>query len=185
MSLVPSKRLLELTDHQLYRAARKLAGTALTPDDVLLDIGVGNLRRFRDNGTDNSVVTPKRWARAIPIARGITIVTYTRIQVLFLGDGFGVNCPLVRVHRAEEQAGDRQIFAFGRHDSPLSVLEIELSRTRNDWPSQFLERLLAVRDGERAKLAPDGQEKLRKLDQLIQGLSLEEIWNMRQLRTNA
>lgn len=55
---MPSKRLLELTDDQLYRAARKLAGTALTPDDVLLDIGVGNLRRFRDNGPDKAVVTP-------------------------------------------------------------------------------------------------------------------------------
>jgi hypothetical protein len=182
---VLSKRLLDLTDDQMYRAARKLAGTSLTPEDALLDIGVGSLRRFRDNGTDKAVGTPKRWARAIPIARGITIVTSTRIQVLFLGDGFGVNCPLVRMHRAEEQAGHRQIFAFGRSGSPLSVLELELSRHQNDWPGQFLERLLAIRDEERAKLPPDDRENLGKLDQMIQGLSLDEIWNVRQLSANS
>lgn len=172
-----SKRVTELTDDQLRWAARKLAGAALTAEDVLLDIAVGNLRRFRDNSIDKPVVTPKRWARAIPIARGLTIVTYTRIQVLFLGDGFGVNCPLVRMHRAE-QAGDRLLFAFGRRESPLSVLDLELASHREG----LAERLLAVRDEERAKLPPDDQENLGKLDQLIQGRSVAEIWNVRQLR---
>lgn len=179
------KGLLELTDDQLHGAARKLAGTALTPEDVLLDIGVANLQRFRDNGTDKPVVTPKRWARAVPLARGLIIVTYTRLQVLFLGDGFGVNCPLVRMHRAEKLADHHQLFAFGRDGSPLSVLELELVRRRDDWPGQFLERLLAVRDEERAKLPPDGQANLGKLDQLITGLSLEELWNMRRMSIKA
>lgn len=178
---MPAKRLLELSDKQMYRAARKLAGTALRPNDALLDIGVGNLRRFRDNGTDKPVVTPKRWARALPLARGLTIVTYTRVQVLFLGDEFGINCPLVRLHRAREHTDQRQIFAFGRHESPLAVIEIQLARHRDDWPAQFLQRLLAARDQERAKLPPDGQANLAKLDQLIGGLSLEELWTMRQL----
>jgi hypothetical protein len=152
----PRIRILELNDGQLNWAARNLAGGALTSDDVLLDIGVGNLRRFRDNGAEKPVVTPKRWARAIPLARGLTIVTYTHIQVLFLADGFAVNCPLVRMHRVEEQAGNQLIFAFGRRESPLSVLQLELARHRKEWP----ERLLAVRDQERAKLPPDDQENL-------------------------
>jgi hypothetical protein len=57
---------------------------------MLLDIEVGNLKRFRDNGIDKPAVTPKRWARAIPAARGIMTVTYTLEQVLFLSDGLAI-----------------------------------------------------------------------------------------------
>jgi len=80
-------------DKQLEWAARKAAGDALKPDDPLLDVEVGNLRRFRDNGVDKPVVTPKNWAGAIPAVRGLTTVTYTSLQCLFLSDGLAIIRP--------------------------------------------------------------------------------------------
>jgi hypothetical protein len=161
-------------DSRLDWAARKLAGTALTPDDELLGFGEGRLRRFGENGADKTVVTPRRWLRAIPFARGLTIVTYTREQVLFLADGFGVNCSLVAVHRAELVADNRQVFVFGRRESPLSVLELE--PVRGERPRQFLDGLLAVRDEERRKLAPETRTAIEKRDQALLGHGLERLW---------
>jgi hypothetical protein len=38
----------------------------------------GHLRRLADSGADKRVVTQRSWMRAIPFARGLTIVTYTQ-----------------------------------------------------------------------------------------------------------
>jgi hypothetical protein len=42
-------------DKQLEWTARKLAGEALRPDDVLLDIEVGKLKRLRDSGMEKAL----------------------------------------------------------------------------------------------------------------------------------
>src|SRR5262249_8212950 len=99
-------------DKQLEWAIRKAAGDALKPADVLLDVEVGNVKRLRDNGIDKPVVTPKKWARAIPAARGVMTVSYTQAQVLFLSDGRAVNCALVNIHRAQSLSDQHQLFAF-------------------------------------------------------------------------
>ena len=57
------ERSPQTVDRQLEWAARKAAGSALKPSDTLLDIEVGNLNRFRDNGIDKPVVTPKMRTR--------------------------------------------------------------------------------------------------------------------------
>jgi hypothetical protein len=142
-----SSRSPQPANSRLDWAARKLAGNALTADDVLLDFEEGHLRRFGDEGAEKPVVTQPRWLRALPFARGLAIVTYTRTQLLFLADGFGVNCSLVAVHRAELDASNRQTFAFRRHECPLAMLELE--PVYGEWSRQFLDGLLAVRDQER------------------------------------
>jgi hypothetical protein len=170
-----SSRITQHTDSRLDWAARKLAGTALTPDDDLLDFEQGHLRRFADGGADKPVVTQRNWLRAIPFARGLTIVTYTRTQLLFLSDGLGVNTALVAVHRAEIDASNHLIFAFRRRDSPLSMLELEPVRGENS--RQFIDGLLAVRDQERQKLSPAGRMVWEKRDQALQH-SLDRLWEV-------
>jgi hypothetical protein len=120
-----SSRTPQSAGPRLDWAARKLAGNALTAGDELLDFEQGHLRRFADDGAEKPVVTQSRWLRAVPFARGLAMVTYTRNQLLFLADGFGVNCSLVGVHRAELGAGNRQTFAFRRPECPLAMLELE------------------------------------------------------------
>jgi hypothetical protein len=171
-------RLQQLSDDQLGQAARELAGDALAPADKLLDIELGNLRRFQDNGIEQQVPAPRWWARAIPLTRGLTIATYTRDQVLFLGEGLGVNCPVERVHRAELHDDDRQTFAFGRGESPLSVLELERVRHPHDPPAAFLKRLLAARDEGRARLPAEAREVLERLDQVFLIPSLADLWKV-------
>jgi hypothetical protein len=171
------ERTPPIMEKQLEWAARKAAGSALKPDDVLLDVEVGNLRRFRDNGIDKPVVTPKKWARAIPAARGIMTVTYTLEQVLFLSDGRAVNCALTRIHRAQPLTDQHQFFAFAGRSSQLVLLELEsASRRANAQPGGFLDRLLAARDGERAKLPAKFQQELERIDAIVQAQSIEALW---------
>ena len=175
-NVIPERKP-QVTDKQLEWAARKAAGSALKPDDSLLDIEVGNLKRFRDNGADKSIVTPKKWARAIPVARGVMTVTYTREQVLFLSDGLAVNCPLICIHRAQLQTDGRQLFAFARRESPLAVLELEAaSRRSSTRPGGFLDRLVAIRDEERAKLPAAHRARLEQIDLVVQTQTVDELW---------
>src|SRR5215469_11259879 len=154
-------------DKQLEWAVRKAAGDALKPDDVLLDIEVGNLKRFRDNGLDKPVVTPKRWARAIPAARGIMTVTYTLEQVLFLSDGLAVNCALIRVHRAQLLDDQHQLFAFAGRGSELVLLELDPASRGSVRRARFQHRLLAYRDRERAKLPAEARQRLDRIDTVV------------------
>jgi hypothetical protein len=174
---VASGRDGKLPDRTLERLARKLAGSALADSDSLLGTEVGNLRRFRDNGTDQAIVTPKRWARAVPAARGVGFVTYTCQQVLFLADGFGVSCPLTRVHRADLQDGRTQVLAFWRRESPLSIVCFEpSSRQGSARPAGFLDRLIAARDQERAKLPAAARAYLGRIDSIIWSQTPEQLW---------
>lgn len=158
---------------RLGYATRKLAGAAFTPDDELLDVEEGHLRRFADGGADKPIVTQRNWLRAIPFVRGLTIVTYTRIQLLFLADGLHVICPLVAILRAELDASNHQTFAVRRRHSPLSMLELE--PVRGEKPRQFIEGLLAVRDQERQKLSLDDRTLWEQRDQALQQ-SLDRLW---------
>jgi hypothetical protein len=171
-----ASRITQRADSQLAWAARKLAGAALAPDDELLGFEEGHLRRLADGGADKPVVTQPSWARAVPFARGLTIVTYTRTRLLFLAVGLGVNCPLVAVHRAELDAGNRQTFAFRRQGSPLSVLGLD--PVRGEKPRQFLDCLLAVRDQERQKLSPDDRMTWEKRDEALQQHDLDRLWKV-------
>jgi hypothetical protein len=159
---------------RLAWAARKLAGNALTAGEELLDFEQGHLRRFADDGAGKPVVTQARWLRAVPFARGLAIVTYTRNQLLFLADGFGVNCSLVAVHRAELDAGNRQTFALRRPECPLAMLELE--PVSGERSRQFLEGLLAVRDQERRMLPTEQRMLWEKRDQALQQPSLDRLW---------
>lgn len=170
------QRVLQYTDEKLARAARTLAGSALTPSDSLLGIEVGNLRRVREDGRDKPIVTPKPWARAMPITRGLTIVTYTPSQVLFLGDGFGVNCPIAHIYRAELHSDRYQVFVFERRESSFSIVELEPARRNEQASGHFLEHLLATRDEERSKFPPKVQEGLKDLDRVVQSLTVVELW---------
>lgn len=171
------ERAPQLTDRQLEWGARKAAGDALQPGDVLLDIEVGNLKRFRDNGVDKPVVTPKAWARALPVGRGLMTVTYTGEQVLFLSDGLAVNCSLVSIHRAQLVGDRHQLFAFAGRKSELVVLEFEqASSRRSARPEGFLTRLVAFRDRERAKLPAQTGELLERIDAVVQAQSVDELW---------
>ena len=61
----------------------------------------------------------------------------SRRQLLFLANGFGVNCSLTAVHRAELDAGHHQTFAFRGRESRLTMLELE--PVLGGRPRQFLE----------------------------------------------
>lgn len=171
-----ASRSTQRIDSQLAWAARKLAGAALAPDDELLGLAHGHLCRLADGGADKQVVTQRNWLRAIPFARGLTIVTYTRAQLLFLSDGLGVSCPLVAVLRAELDGGNRQTFAFWRQGSPLSVLALD--PVRGEQPRQFLDGLLAARDQERRKLPADDRMTWEKRDQALQRHDLDRLWEV-------
>ena len=170
-------RFPRLIDKQLEWAARKAAGDALKPDDALLDVEVGNVRRFRDNGVDKPVVTPKNWAKAIPAARGLMTVAYTSQQCLFLSDGLAVNCALIRIHRVQLLSDQRQLFAFAGRSCQLILLELEsASRRASARPGEFLDRLVAQRDGERAKLPAEYRGELERIDAVVQAQSVEALW---------
>lgn len=64
-----ASRSTQHIDSQLAWAARKLAGAALAPDDELLGLEQGHLRRLADGGAEQPVVTQRNWIRAIPFAR--------------------------------------------------------------------------------------------------------------------
>ena len=178
-ALVASERNTQASGRQLEWAARRAAGGALKPDDVIVDIEVGKLKRYRDNGVDKPIVTPKLWARAIPIARGLMNIAYTREQVLFLSDGLALNCHIVWVHRAELDHDNRQVFAFARRDRPLSILAIEPIGVRDSkQPSAFLDHLLAVRDQERTRLPAAARERLEDLDRALRSRSIDELWDL-------
>jgi hypothetical protein len=165
-------------DRVLERSARTLAGSALRPDEPLDDIACGNLIRYRENGVDQPVITPKRWARMFSVSRGLTIVTYTRVQLLFLGDGFAVNCPLVSVHRAEIGEAGGVVFAFLRREIPLSLIELRIgARSR-----EFADRLLAARDQEREKLPAASRAAFVDADAPVNSATLGQLWEMRPLR---
>ena len=165
------------TDKQLEWAARKAAGDVLSPDDELLDIAVGNLKRFRDNGIDKAV-TQKRWADAIPPTRGLMIITYTLQRALFLcTNGPRVYCPLVRIHRAQLLENRNQLFAFTMGDDALIIMEFEqASRRGSARPASFVDRLVSSRDAERAKLPAERREHLERIDLAVQTDSLGELW---------
>ncbi len=172
------ERTPQITDKQLEWAARKAAGHALKPGDTLLDIEVGNLKRLRDNGIDRPAVTPKRWARAIPVTRGLMTVTYTREQILFLSDGLALNCALVRLHRAVLLDNRHQIFAFPGRDNQLITLEFEqASRRASAQPEEFLKRVIGFRDQERANLPEQARQLLERTDAIFQAQSAEDLWN--------
>jgi hypothetical protein len=162
-------------DKQLEWAARRAAGGALKPDDVLLDIEVGNLKRLRDNGVDKPVMTPKKWARAIPAARGAMTVAYTSQQCLFLADGLAVNCALIRIHRVQPISDKRQLFAFAGRSCQLTLLELELA-SRRAQPGRFLDRLVAFREGERAKLPAQFRQELERIDAVLWMQSVDALW---------
>jgi HPt (histidine-containing phosphotransfer) domain-containing protein len=173
------ERNAQLVDKHLERLARRVAKGVLKPADELLDIEVGNLKRFRDNGIDRPVVTPKTWARALPAARGLMTITYTRERVLFLADGLAVSCLLACIHRAELEPDGCQVFAFGRNDSPLSLLEFEqASRRGSSRPRAFVERLMAFRDHERASLSAAAREQLEQQDLGLRSRSISELWTL-------
>ncbi len=164
----PTGRLLE-------RLARRIAGGALTPDDLLLDIESGHLRRFRNNGAEKPLVMPTQVERTVPFARGLTIVTYTQSQVLFLANGFGVTCAMTAMFRAEVQDKHRQVFVFEGPESQLCLLEIEV-KGRNNWAGLFLERLLEARDQELAMLPARDQAGWGELYLAAQALTLDALW---------
>lgn len=154
--------------------ARKLTKPPLAPEEELLDFMECSRRRFGENGADKPVAAPKGWLRAVPFLRGLTIVTYTREQVLFLATGFAVNCALTAVHRVEIDADDRQTFVFARHGSPLSLLE--LKPVDGNQARRFLDGLLTVRDEELRKLPPETRTAVEERNQLLLGQSLEWLW---------
>jgi hypothetical protein len=170
-------RVNDLADDVLMRVARKLAGAALTADDVLLDVTAGNLLRFRDNGVDQPVVTPKRWARALPVARGLTIVTYTEVQLLLVGDGFAANGALVGVTRAEVEGDNQLTIAFTPRASPLGLVSLHIPSRSGQLANGFVERLLASRDEQRKKMAAQSQTHFAKLDSAVQTPTIEELWS--------
>ena len=162
-------------DKQVEWTARKLAGEALRPDDVLLDIEVGKLQRLRGNGIEKAVPR-KGWTNALPLTRGMMISTYTRQQALFLADGLGVNCPLACIHRAQLLENRNQLFAFTRNDGALTILEFEPANRRGTRPGSFVNQLVTIRDAERAKLPAEKRESLERIDLVVQTYSLEELW---------
>lgn len=173
---VISGRSARWTDKQLERAARRAAGEALRPDDVLLDIEVGKLKRYRDNGTEKAVA-PKAWANAVPLIRGLMTITYTRERLLFLSDGLGVYCPLVCIHRAHLLENQNQLFAFTLGDGALSIMEFErASRRASARPGSFIDLLVTARDAERAKLPAEKRESLERIDLVVRSHSLDELW---------
>jgi hypothetical protein len=155
-------------------AVRRLAGKALTADDELLDLEEGHLRRFADDGAEKPVVTQRGWRRAVPLARGLAIVAYTRTQLLFLAEGFGVNCSLIAVHLAGLDAGNHQTFAFRGRECPLTMVKLE--PVRGEKSRQFLDGLLAARDQLRRTLPPDQRVVWEKRDQALQQPSLDRLW---------
>jgi hypothetical protein len=175
---VISGRPARWTDKQLEWAARKAAGDALKPDDELLDIAVGNLKRLRDNGIERAVA-PKRWANAIPPTRGLMIITYTRQRTLFVStNGPRVHCPLVRIHRAALLENRNQLFAFTMANDALTVMEFEqASRRASTRPGRFVDRLVTIRDEERAKLPAERLEHIERIDLVVQTYSLGELWS--------
>jgi hypothetical protein len=174
-----AERKTQVTGRQLEWAARRAAGGALKPDDVILDVEVGKLKRFRDNGVDTPIVTRNRLARVVPLARGLMNIAYTREQVLFLSDGLAVNCHVGWVHRAELDRDNNQVFVFARRASPLAILAFEaISERDSKQPSTFVDRLLAVRDEERATLPPATREQLESQDQALRSRSIDELWEL-------
>jgi hypothetical protein len=143
---------------------------------VLLDIEVGKLKRFRDNGIEQAVA-PKKWANAVPVTRGLMTITYTREQALFVSDGLGVHCSLVCIHRAQLLENRNQLFAFSLGDGALTIMEFETaSRRASTRPGSFVDQLVTVRDAERAKLPAERREALERLDLVVQMHSLDELW---------
>ena len=158
-----SERALSWNDKRLERLTRKLAGTVLKPEDKLLDIDVGNLRRLRENGSDKAVAL-KQWANAIPATRGLMTITYTRQRAVFTfseGSG-GIHCPLIRIHRAQLLDNRNELFAFTQAHDTLSIMEFEPASR--------------VRDAERAKLPAERREHLERIDLLVQTSSLSDLW---------
>jgi hypothetical protein len=173
---VVSERTPRWTGKQLEWAARKAAGEALRPDDVLLDIEAGNLKRFKDNGTEKPV-SRGGWANAVSLTRGLMTITYTRQRALFLSSGGGVYCPLVCIHRAQLLENRNQLFAFTL-DGALAVMEFEqASRRGSTRPGSFIDQLVTVRDAERARLPAETRESLERIDLVVQTHSLGELWD--------
>lgn len=166
-------------DKQLESTARKLAGEALRPYDVLLDLDVGKLKRLRSNGAEKAVAR-KGWLNTLPPTRGMMILTYTWQQALFLADGLGVNCPLVQIHRTQLLDNQNQLFAFTRDDGTLTILEFEPAGRagRSAQPGRLVNQLLTTRDAVRAKLSAEERETLERIDLLVQRLSLDKLWAM-------
>jgi hypothetical protein len=174
-----AERRTQVTGRQLEWLARRAAGGALKPDDVILDVEVGKLKRFRDNGVDTPIVTRGKLARVVPLARGLMNIAYTREQVLFLADGLAVNCHIGWVHRAELDRDKNQVFVFARQESPLAILAFEeISARDSKQPSAFVDHLLGVRDEERAKLPPATREHLEALDESLRSRSIDELWEL-------
>jgi hypothetical protein len=172
---VDPERKPPLEDRPLVWAVRKAAGKALEPDELLLGIEAGNLRRFRDNGVDQPVPRTKVWARAIPAARAVVGIAYTRRQVLFLGDGFAVNGPIAWVHHAQLVDRDGQAFAFGREKSRLAILEFGVGSHRSRQ-QDFLRGLMSARDEERERFSLPARELLTRIDAVIQDQTMAELW---------
>jgi len=174
---VISRRLPRWKDKQLEWAARRAASEALRADDELLDVEGGNLRRLRDNGIEKAV-SPGGWANAVPLTRGLMTITYTRQRVLFLPtNGPGFSCPLVCIHRTQLVENLHQLFAFCGGDGGLTIVEFEqTSRRGSARPGSFVDRLIAIRDAERAKLPAVQRESLERIDLALQTYSIDELW---------
>jgi hypothetical protein len=149
----------------------------LRPDDEIVDIEVGNLKRFREDGIEQAVA-PRRWANAIVPARGLMTITYTRQRAVFLAaNAPGVYCPLVRIHRAQLLENRNQLFAFTMSDDALVIMEFEqASRRGSARPGSFVDRLVTARDAERAQLPAERREHLERIDLVVQAGSLGELW---------
>ncbi len=178
-----SEGALSWNHKRLERLTRKLAGNVLKPEDELLDIEVGNLRRFRGDGSDKAVAL-KQWANAIPATRGLMTITYTRQRAVFIfseGSG-GIYCPFIRIHRAQVLDNRNELFAFTQADDTLSIMEFEAAnRVRSGG---FVDRLVANRDAERAKLPAERREHLERIDLLVQTSSLGDLWPGRRARSS-
>lgn len=159
---------------QLEWTVRRWAGDALAPGEELLGAGQGYLRRFGEKGEAQALPKTRWWTRAVPFYRGLAIVAYTREQLMFLAEGFGVNCTLTELYRAELGEDNHQVFVFGRPESPLSFLE--LSPIDGRQARQFLDGLLAVRDEECEKLLADARTAVEERRQRLLGHGLERIW---------
>jgi len=66
------------------------------------------------------------------------------------------------------------MFGFSRPQSPLAVLEFAPAASSRS--SEFLAKMIAVRDEERAKLPPGILAELEQLDLAIRSESLDGLW---------
>jgi hypothetical protein len=145
---------------------RRVGG--LEPEEHFVDAYEAKMTRFFEDGTESDDHPRSR----LPLANRRLVAAYTYRQMIFFGNGFARNCPIIAVYRAET-TDEGLVIVFSTKPSRTPSL-IEMGAT-GAHPTRFADALVKFRDDAVSQYPEMQTEAMRDHLRNIRGIPLRQI----------